>query len=177
VMSIEFRRALTKWFRSTGASGQVAFREVIDPPADPQDDYIVAYEAIFEPANLDRARMEVWLIDDGYVAIGLEKRERIAERLGVRANQTRFAAGHEPRALSVPDVLSLLDAAAMGDLVIVARANRLFGLWSTKAALDPVTYDRLNAGGHRDLDWIARLGHHWGHILRFRPWRDTSPSP
>jgi hypothetical protein len=169
----QLRAALADWYRNSGASDQVAFREVTAPPDDPDDDYLVVYEAVFEPSSLEMARVDVWLTDDGYVAIGLEKRGRIAKRLGVKGNPIRFAAGHEPAAVSLPDLLSLLDAAAGGHLAIIARANRLFGLWSTKAAMDPDTYDRLEASGHRDLDWIVRLDHRTGQILRFRPWQDA----
>jgi hypothetical protein len=168
----QFRGALTQWFPHTGASDHVAFREVIEPPEDPTDDYRVVYEATFEPASLDKARMETWLTDDGYVSVGLETRARIAKRLGVPGKGPSYAAGHEPGALSVDELLSLLDAAAEGHLAIIARANRLFGVWSTNAAMDPEVYDWLKAGGHRDLDWIARLGRQRGHILRFRPWRE-----
>jgi hypothetical protein len=169
----QVRTALTNWFRNVGASGQVAFREASDPPADPYDDYVVVYKATFEPVDLEMARMEIWQTAKGNVALGLEKRDRIAKRLGVKGTQTGFAAGHEPRAVSVPDLLSLLDGAAEGRLAIIVKANRLFGVWSTKAAMDSELYDRLKAAGHRDLGWIVRLDHKAGQILRFRPWREA----
>ena len=71
----------------------VAFRESSSPEDDANDDYRVIYEASFEPAALDKARIEFWITDSGHVAIGIETYERIARRLGLKAVRHGFAVG------------------------------------------------------------------------------------
>jgi hypothetical protein len=171
----QFRVALADWYRTRAGSDQITFREITEPRNDPYPDYVLVYEAVFEPSSVEMARMEVWLTDDGYVGVGLETRGRIAKRLGRSwTGPKQFAAGHEPITVSVAELLSLLDAAAEGHLAIIARANRLLGVWSTKAVMDRQTYDRLKLTGHRDLRWISPLAEHadrFGRkLVTFRPW-------
>ena len=54
----------------------VSLRENLDLEANPQDDYHVIYEAVFEPASVDQMQVEIGLEADGYLAVGLERRTR-----------------------------------------------------------------------------------------------------
>jgi hypothetical protein len=52
------RMALMDWL-SNKNSACIDFSEQLEPAVDPQDDYVVACEAVFEPVSLDQARVEI----------------------------------------------------------------------------------------------------------------------
>ena len=92
----QLHSAFRDWYRQRLGDAGVAFTEINDPPVDPDDSYYVVYEVRFEPIDLDKARLEIWLTDSGQVAVGIETRERIARRLMVRTLRSGFVGGHEP---------------------------------------------------------------------------------
>ena len=46
----------------------IILSEKVNPAVDPQEDYAVVYEAVFEAASVDQMRIEIWVTDDGHVA-------------------------------------------------------------------------------------------------------------
>jgi hypothetical protein len=121
---------LKSWFSRTGAIN-VVMKEDRAPENDPYPDYVLECIVTFEPASLEKARIEIWLESRGYVAVGIEHRRRIAERVGVRTGSgVVFCAGTEP-SMTGRDVLkAVLNCAASGDFEITARtfAGRLAGV-------------------------------------------------
>jgi hypothetical protein len=167
-----FHSALDTWFDRQAASN-ITFIPVFDPPVDPQDDYVVIYEAAFEPRDLDKARVEVWLTTDGQVAVGLETRKRIAKRLGTFSVRGGFAGGHEPVPIEQAALFRLLDLIAAGEIGIRTRGS-LVGLRKTWAVASTEARRSLAAAGYGFLDWLRELpsaptGSSPG-ILLYRPW-------
>jgi hypothetical protein len=80
---------------------------------------------VVEPEQLDRARLELWVTDKGSLAVGIEKRGRIAERIGARTQSSGFIGGHEPKVVPVAMLEALVNAIANGALTV--RARRAFG--------------------------------------------------
>jgi hypothetical protein len=168
---------ISSWFVSQSAS-DVELRESFPSNRRPADDYNVVYEAIFEPQTLDKARVEIWITEEGRVAFGFETRQRIAKRLSVayRRKRKRFAAGHEPTSLSRDGVLALLGAISDGKLLLSTRT--FFGvLDGTQAVMWKNDRQDLESAGYGYVRWIgvARepivgLGI-LGSLVRFRPWR------
>lgn len=160
--------ALDAWFAKCGARG-VSFVPVFDPPVDPLEDYVVVYEARFEPQSLDRARVELWLTNDGYIALGLERRERVAKRLGIRTSRKGFAAGHEPVSVTQQAVLRLLDCVAAGEIAISAWVGVL-GLRKTGAVASPEVCGALAEAGYEYLQWIHEVSDSPLGGVRFHAW-------
>jgi len=145
-ISIEnLRQELKKWLLAKGLVS-VDFREVTDPAYDPQDDYRVVYEAHFLPEATQQARLEIHLTDDGYVGIGFETRQRVANRLRVRNQRDGFAGGFEPSLRQMDKLLSILDCVADGEVIVRARVLPCFGLGQTKTYLI-----RHHDGSHVEL--------------------------
>lgn len=82
----QIREVLSDWFRARGPSA-IRLTENIKPNNEPYADYIIVYEAVFEPDSLEKARIQIAVADDGRIAIGSETKNRIAERLGIRGGQ------------------------------------------------------------------------------------------
>src|SRR5258708_24746242 len=115
----DLRSIFAGWSAQDLAAAGVTFQETLDPPSHPTDDYRVIYEAHFVPESLDKARIEFWLTDDGYVAVGIETYQRILQRLDLKAMRRGFAGGHEPSAKSKDGLKTLFDAATRGKIHIV----------------------------------------------------------
>jgi hypothetical protein len=129
----------------------ISFHEMNAPPGDSSDDYVVSYEASFKPKDFERAYLELFVTTDGYVGIGLETRERVARRLGIRNWRRRraVAAGHEPGPLTTRQLQAFLAIVASARIVLVVQTG-LFGLGSIKASIDP-----------EDLAQLQPLTTHW----------------
>jgi hypothetical protein len=108
-------------------------KENTEPSNTEADDYIVVYEAEFVPASIWRTQLRLMLTGDGLIGVGLETRQRIADRLKIRNRRQGFADGFEPRPISIGEALFLLDAASRGEIAIAARIIPLYGLGRTKA--------------------------------------------
>lgn len=167
------RDLVTAWFSSIHVSG-VVFTESLDPVNDRYADYIVCYEAVFQPVDLDQARLEVWATTDGRIAIGFETRDRVAKRLGVRNMRGGFAAGHEPYSLTESAVRALLELVANGHIGIYASTVPWFGLGSTRAWALRQNLDALTPEQWESLDWLRAVTDceftKTGRVLSFRAW-------
>jgi hypothetical protein len=132
----------------------VAFREMLDPATAPGSDYHVAYEAIFEPAALDRARVEVAVTMEGDVSIGFETRKRVAKRFGLGYRRSRVADGHDPVPMTESGLEALLGSVANGDIAISARVVPVLGLVSTRALVLREKFDSLVSMGYGAATWL-----------------------
>jgi hypothetical protein len=174
----EFRRALTRHVEDHCYS-EVEFIECINPAHDPaQDDYFVAYEAIFRPRDLQRARLEVWVTDDGFVGVQFENRARLAERLGVRlwTAKQACAAGQELLSVTPKELISFVQLVAEGEamLQVVPFGFGMMGLEATRAVVTPKSFQQLGAKNHA-WDWLAvmteeQVQSSWRKIVMFEPW-------
>lgn len=169
------RRLLAEWFDGN-SQGSVAFTEKLDVSNDPHDDYLVVYEAVFEPIALDQMRVEVWVTDDGYTAVFLENFDRIARRLGMGNRPAGSSAGHEPMAVSEGALMAIFDAVAAGEIAIRARPL-LFGLGSRQAFASRELRESLAQYGYPHLDWLAvdpPSRFFWPtHLLQYRSWSNA----
>jgi hypothetical protein len=131
-ISIEnLSQELKKWLLAKGFVS-VDFQEATDLAYDLQDDYRVVYQAEFLPDAPQQARLEVHLTDDGYVGIGFETRQRVANRLGIRNQQDGFAGGFEPSLRQMDKLLFILDCLAAGEVIVRARVLPCYGLGRTR---------------------------------------------
>lgn len=162
------RASLAEWFDSRNPHG-VEFRESVLPEIDRSDDYAIVYEAVFEPDDVTRSRIEIWVADDGAVAVGFETRERVAMRLGARPGRPGFAVGNEPVDMGLPGLLALLDCIADGELAINARSV-LGVLAGVHAYVSPAVYEKLDGAGFT-ARWI-RVGKSRSQatMLTYAPW-------
>jgi hypothetical protein len=157
-------------------ASRIVFKESFDPIADPQDDYRVIYEAAFEPADLDKARIEFWLTDTGHTAVGVETYARITQRLQLRAIRHGFAAGHEPRTATVDSLRTLFDILTLGKFFIVVR-SLLRVVSSVQLYMTESDRDTISRLGYPS-NWISsipsndpgRLAPWRGEVLTYRPW-------
>lgn len=168
------RVLLSEWFASRHTT-TVVFREETNPKNDPHDDYLISYEAIFEPKSLEQAYVYIGVTPDGYVAIGFERRKRIAERLGTKNSSVRFAAGHEPCFISESGLFAILDLIADGQIAISPTAIPLIGLISTKAAVLQDVLEELISKGYSSVSWLNGVSQtefsEKGRLLEFSQWK------
>lgn len=163
------RVVLTDWFKQRQPA-TVQFIESTKPQEDPDSRYTVVYEAVFEPSTLDRFRAEIWATTDGEIAVGLEKRNRIAKRLGVKNWQEGFAAGHEPYQVTQEGLLALLTLVANGEIAITATTFPISGLAKTKAVVHSNSYNILSSQGYDCHRWLKVADEFQPSDLRFKPW-------
>lgn len=164
---------LSDWFASKNTES-VAFRQEINPRPDEDARYRVIYEAQFEPAGLDQARVEIWVTADGEAAIGFEKRRRISQRLGKKAKNNRFVAGHEPRRMSETGLIAILDSIAAGQIAVSTIVLPFFGLVSTNAVVTQAVLDGLRSRDYLSIGWLKVVNEATisgrGHFLQFHGW-------
>ena len=151
--------------------GYAALIEDLAPVNDKYADYHVAYKAVITPQRLDQARLELWVTDAAHLAVGIEKRVRIAERLGVRTGSSfPFIAGHEPRVVPVVVLEKLVEAVGSGALII--RARQAFGRLLSATAKISASED--DPDGFRAYTKSLRIGvdipFGAGVDLPYRPW-------
>jgi hypothetical protein len=169
---------LQEWAEATASA--IGLQEDLAPTNDPNDSYVLSYRAVIEPTALDRCRVEIWLTDTGHVAVGLEKWQRLASRLGLTTSKgVRFAAGHEPGIVSDAALLALLEVVANGEISILYRTvwHRLLGTW---AGITPNGLSALQKGGYRRLCWTSKIVGHddingfpqhlFGGVARYQRW-------
>jgi hypothetical protein len=172
----DLKSLFSQWNPEKLLAAGIVFKESFNPPVDPHYDYRMIYEASFEPAALDKAWIQFSLTDSGYVAVGIERYERVLARTGLRAIRGGFAAGHEPGALSKEGLQVLFDAVTRGRIFIVVKSF-------FRIATSVRFYMRES-----DCDRIARTGNptYWmwvvpddspedpsgvfGQTLNYRPW-------
>lgn len=165
----QFRAILAEWFSGRRTTG-IRLIENTNPKNDPNDDYAIAYRISFEPDTLEKARVEVWLTTEGLIAVGLEKRGRIAQRLHVKNRREGFAAGHEPSYLTQKGLLALLTIIADGNFSISAGSLPIWGLAKTRAVISPEASEALASRDYDAQWWLeVALAFHPSD-LRFKPW-------
>lgn len=171
---VEPRRApdlLRTWFM-TRATDSVDFRETLKPEFDPHSRYQVAYEARFTPYALDRACVEVWVTDDGYVGFGFEQWTRVARRIGRKGGRERFAAGLEPVAMSEDQLLALLALSADGRIGLRLVSVPFVGIMSMRAFVPAGTKAPSGLRGS-SFQWLSEgNGPAWPlkTVLTFEAW-------
>ena len=165
----QLRAVLSEWFSRRRTTG-IRFIENTQPKCDPYEDYTVLYAVSFEPDSLEKAMAEVWLTTEGKIAIGLEKRSRIAQRLHVKNRREGFAAGHEPSFVSQDGLLALLTIIADGKISISASCLPIWGLAKTRAVISSEVSEAL-ASQDYDAQWWLEVAHAFHPSdLRFKPW-------
>lgn len=168
----ECRAALNEWFEQSGFKS-IGFLENLEPASCRYDDYIVCYEAIFEPASLDQMRVELWFTDDGFTGIWLESRERIAKRLSIKNRASGSNAGHEPFLVEEHQLFKLLESVAAGAISIGVHIG-LLGMDSFKAIASSETRESLARAEYRELDWLSQEGTDSyacsTRVLKYRSW-------
>ena len=163
------RSGLTSWWEK-GAYPAVELQHSSPPVTDRYADYQIAHAFVFEPAGLNHLRVEIWITDVGYVAIGLETRERLAKRLQVKNWRHSFATGHEPVTVGRECLCAILDAVAGGRVAIAARVG-ILGLGATTAVTTASVLTTLSDSGCKKLNWIGiREDFSWRRIVEYLPW-------
>lgn len=158
----EFEARVTQWHEE---APDIPFRLIYPDLGQQQyDDYQVVLEAVFQPDDLDRARLELWLTPDGYVAVGVETRERVALRLGLRPGwryKRAFADGFEPREVSIEELGQIHKVLSGGGLRI--SCGSAFGIVTTiRSNLWP---NQIGFGSRMTLAMSFRKN-----IISYKPW-------
>lgn len=173
----EIRTALVRYLTNNSFS-RVEFHDTTSPNNNPlEDDYVVTYEAILEPADLEHAYLKILVTDRGQVGIGLETRERIAQRLGVRLYRGKkaFATGRELASISVEELINVVAIVAQGKVTLQAKVG-LTGLGSVKAIVKPESAGTLKGANARHWDWLTVSAKDLKNtsrtrIVQFDPWQ------
>jgi hypothetical protein len=179
VTADEDRHALQEWRRSRPPLREVTFTEKsVEPDPNSFEDYVVIFEADFEPKSLCRATFGIWVTDDGHIAIHFEKLRRFTRRVKARTIRPLLGClgGHEPTDVSIPALIELLDCVAGGKVHVVY--TKLFGfVWGVRPAIAPEDKERLIKAGYRQTFWLKRLptnvrGASRGlrRLARYEPW-------
>jgi hypothetical protein len=120
------RQNLHEWIGRRGHLRGISFRENLSPTNSPDDDYRVEYEAVFEPEDLNKARLEFWSTEDGCISVGFENYDRFKNVTQLHHWRSGFIGGHEPSECSDEYVLLMLDLVSGGSFSISYTAK--FGL-------------------------------------------------
>jgi hypothetical protein len=137
----------------------------------------VVYEASFEPAALDKARIEFWLTDTGHVAVGVETYERVALRLGRRLARRGFAVGNEPRTETADALRKLFALVTRGKFFLEVKT--ILNIWNTaRIYVEPSDYNTMIESGYRSSGWLSAIPNSdarpsrplFGAILDYKPW-------
>jgi hypothetical protein len=155
----------------------VEVRETLSPKRGVGDDYNVVYDVIFEPNVLDKARVELWFTDAGYIAVGFENYERFCNRLQITSHRHGFVAGHEPREVSQIGLIAIMDAISNGNISL-RFVSKLGVLLRVGATMREADLSFLRDAGYDCTDWISILGKdtsqlsvwHLSEIAPYRPW-------
>lgn len=164
-----FREILADWFRRRQPT-TVRLVENLSPKSEPYEDYTVVCAISFEPDTLECMRAEVWLTTEGGIAVGLEKRDRIAQRLSIKNRQEGFAAGHEPRQITQEGLIALLTLVANGELAIATTTFPIWGLYKSKAVVRSRFHNVLLSKGYDCSRWLVVLDEFQPSDLQFNPW-------
>ena len=105
--------------------------------------------------------------------VGLERRTRVRERLGLGGSDAGFATGYEPEGLSLQGMFGLLDLVAGGAMVLFTRAS-WWGMGRVQAAVSERERLDLADAGYVNLRWLRALEQaprFWGvRQLEYRAW-------
>ena len=144
---------MTQWFEGQRCR-DVRLSHNLEPLADINATYAVVYEAAFEPASTDAARVEIWLTVTGEIAIGVDSCDRVAQRLGVTNQKNGFAGGHEPLVVPIGGVLALLGLIATGNVRVRATVAPIIGLVTTKAVVSDDGFALLSDKRYPVAHWL-----------------------
>ncbi len=169
ISSEEFRQTASEWFSTRRTTG-IRLIESMKPKSDSNEDYTIAYEVVFEPDTLEKAWLEVWFTTEGKVAVGLEKRDRIAQRMNVKNRREGFATGHEPSSVTQEGLLAIMTIIADGQIAISASCLPIWGLAKTKAVILPETSEALASRDYNAQWWLEVAHEFHPSDLRFKPW-------
>jgi hypothetical protein len=153
----------SEWFASRQTTS-IVFKEEKNPYNDPSvDDYLIAYEAFFEPESLEQAYVWISVSTDGSVGIGIERWKRLAERLNVSIagdedSGIRVVGGVELSFMNESALLAILDLIANGQLAISPIVIPFFGLISTKVVVSQNVFEELiskDVSGNSAFNWLT----------------------
>lgn len=174
----EIRRALQRHM-AEHAYPNVKFVEHTNPNNNPkEDDYLAAYEAVFDPCDLEHAYLKIAVTDDGWVGIGFETRTRLSARLGRRlwTAKRAFAAGRELANIKPNEIVSFVRLVAQGRVVLqVGFGFGLPGFGSIRAVVSPEDFQSLGSENPHNWDWLKLLskeqsGASRQTVVRYKPW-------
>jgi hypothetical protein len=173
----EFRQALRRHLEEH-AYPNVKFIECTDPRNNPDEqDYLVAYEAIFEPRDLEHAYLKISVTRNGCGQIGFETRSRLAQRLDTRlwTAKKAFAAGRELASINPGELVSFVRLVAGGKVKLQVGFGFSFrGFGSTRAVVSPEDLQSLGSQNPRSWDWLEVLSQEQsetsGQIVIYKPW-------
>lgn len=172
----DLKSAVDRWLPLGSATPGILLTEHYDLPVGAGDDYRLVYEVVVEPTEVDRARLQVAVTDDGYLTIAIETRERIARRLGVWSIYRGFAAGHEPIAATIEGLHKLMEIVALGRVTVWTTAIRQFPL-SIRIGISDEDRAALVDAGYPLIRWglpLYSLPRSRIPVLRmgsYRPWQ------
>jgi hypothetical protein len=174
----ELRSIFDAWKVQDLSQHGIQFKETYTSEFDPNDDYRVIYEALFEPMMLDKARIEFWLTDLGHVAVGIETYGRVVQRLEGKGIRRGFVGGHEPRTVPKDGLKMLFDAVTLGKCFIVVKST-LSLITSAKIYMTAADCDAIARSGYRCSNWISSISDDDAaspsssslrKVLNYRPW-------
>ena len=172
----EIRSALARLVAERSFS-KVIFREAISPSNNPmEDDYVVTYEGVFLPADLEHAYLKIFVTEIGEVGIGFETRERLSQRLGIRLRTRKkaFAAGRELASISADELINFVTVVAQGDVTLHAHVG-VMGLGRVNAIVKPDVAKAISGRYVRHWDWLTISARELPdspqtRVVRFEPW-------
>jgi hypothetical protein len=175
MMAESVRSALHAWMDRYTESSNVSLVELNVPRHDSSDDYSISYEASFESKDYERAYLNLFVSTMGNVGIGLETRERVARRLGVKnwTKRLAFAVGHEPGPLTLAQLQIFIELVANAKIVLIVKTS-LLGLGSIEASVRPEDLAQLRPLT-KHWDWLSASSAEFipsksTKIVRFLPW-------
>ncbi len=144
------------WFKSKTFTSVKLTRNQ-NPKNDPNDAYVVKEDISIYSPSLERGTIEVSITLEGHVGIGIDKRERIASRLGLKSKSPRYAGGFEPQALPEAVIYKILDLVANGSISVSYMRLPLLGLVSTKLSLPEAEIRGLKSLGLNSADTVFAI--------------------
>ena len=170
--------AQMQWYKKNNRWQNVTISEIHVPP---DEDMGVVYEVVFEPAELDAARLEFWFTETGGVAVKIETRERIGRRLCRKFHASNnFASSslmfHQPTSVTQRYLENWINLCAAGRVLLQIQVG-WFGIRDARVALTHSDGEMLFGEVHnprllrnfRSADKGLPLGA-WFQ-LPFRPWQ------
>jgi hypothetical protein len=137
----------------------------------PGNDYEVVYEVTFTPQLTDRLQLSFFATRDGYVGLGVERWERVAARTRAHILANGYVAGHEPGPMSRAQLRTILDAAAAGEICLLARPG-FFGVGRKGAAVvrSKNVSPELFSGPHWKWLRVSDSPEDEQGTLKYKPW-------
>ncbi len=160
------------WFKTRQING-VKLVDKKHPKRDVDSSYEVAYEIVFEPADSNKIRLEIWITKQGNVGIGYDRVDRVASKLGVSSRSSGFAGGFEPLSMPETALESLLNFVADGRVAIQAVVLPILGVVSAKPSISADDLQKLkNLNFTLAGQWFAKLEGPtpFTKIVKYQPW-------